>query len=666
MKTHKLFINFLLLLFLVACGGSEQQTTNESPLSDEQNRQAKKVIKSTDQLLLDVRERRVFTTNTRQEQQTIVESMTIIKNSLVKIIAGNDALGAFKTMYTYAKKLEKVGLVQTDSALVSEYKENLYSLVAKIGKQLNVELDDFSWILYETRFSSLWPFTTFSTAGDWVNDWSLGASYAKVRGYGNKSWLLSPLMDLSNVDKAALKLHHMVMVDADSRSKIPFDRNKILETTFKAMVSTDYISGHPSEATWEEVKLTGFPASVNFHATWSDEIDLSKFKGENTTVAILYEMNDKLVGRHYVTWQINKFQLLGISDSFSYKERPVKTYLYQDEFTKRKLGRNKSVATGTADIHWVDFGRGGETEFAKLEASAPGVNTWLMTPKLHLKGKNPVLKLKEVARNLDRDNFLVKISTDYNGGDPSESTWKEFKHIPSDYSAEAGAWKNFNSLDIDLSEFVGKSIVIGFQYRNLKGNHTAWEIDEILIDGEGEKLKTQELIITYENENTVRDIEGVQETFVHSFANGLGEFLVEKSTSTAADFKETSRQDRTYIEISGFKSKSEGITHLISPEIKLSEKTNYLKLTQAINHYKPEAIKLKLIDTIIVADGKKVSVEFLRKPLGASWDTVESEWLELPNEFRGKSIKVILKYEGLKEKNLYPSWNIFELKLGEK
>jgi hypothetical protein len=667
MKLTQLILSFI-FSFLLACSGNNQETKNDSSLDKEQNEAIKSVVVQTDKLLVDMRARRVFSSNTRREQQILEQSMIIIKNSLVKIMAGNDPVGSFKTLYTYVKKLEGINLVQTDSTLISSYKEDLYLLTHKIAKKLNISVEDFSWILYESRFSSLWPFTTTSTAGDWINDWSLGASYAKVRGYGNKAWLVSPLINLKNVEKAAFKLHHMIMVDADSRSRLPFDRNKIINSTFKAMVSTDYISGHPDDATWEEVKLSGFPSSVNFHAQWSDEIDISKFKDENVSIAILYDMNDKELGTHRVSWQVNQFLVYGISDDFQVTERPVKTYLYQDGFNKRNLGKNKSVATGE-NVQWTDFGRGGETEFAKLEASVPGIDTWLMTPKLSLRGDSPILKLKEVARNLDRQNFLVKISSDYNGGDPAKSTWKTFDHIPADYSAEEGAWKNFNSLDIDISEFIGKDIVIGFQYKNIEGLHTAWEIDEIQIEGDGEEVKSTELSITYTNENEVPDIEGVDTIYNYNFSSGLDSLEVKKSLETSADFKFTERNGEGYVEIAGFKTKSDGVTQLLSEAIQLNSGNSYLKVNQAVNHYKPAGQKLNLIKILIakVDDlSKTTEIKLEKKPLGSAWDKVESEWVLLPKELKDSQVKVIFQYEGIKAENLYPSWNLFEFKIGEK
>jgi hypothetical protein len=667
MKFKQIILSFLFSL-LLACSGANQETKNDSPLDKDQNNAIKSVVVQTDKLLDDMRARRVFSSNTRREQQILQQSMTIIKNSLVKIIAGNDTIGSFKTLYTYVKKLESISLIQTDSTLINTYKEDLYSITHKIAKALNINVDDFSWILYETRFSNLLPFTTTSTAGDWINDWSLGASHAKVRGYGNKAWLVSPLINLKNVEKAAFKIHHMIMVDDDSRSRIAFDRNKIIQNTYKAMVSTDYISGHPEEATWEEVKLSGFPTAVNFHAKWSDEIDISKFKGENVSIALLYDMNDKELGTHRVSWQINQFQVYGISDDFEVTDRPVKKYLYQDAFNKKNLGQNKSVATGE-NVQWTDYGRGGETEFAKLEASVPGIDTWLMTPKLSLKGEAPILKLKEVARNLDRPNFLVKISADYNGGDPTKSTWKTFEHIPADYSAEEGAWKNFNSLDMDISEFLGKDIVIAFQYKNIEGLHTAWEIDEVLIEGDGEEVKTTELSITYTNENEVPDIEGVDTIYSYNFTKGLDSLEIKKSAETSADFNFTERNGEGYIEIAGFKTKSEGSTQLISETIQLNSDDSYLKVNQAVNHYKPAGQKLNLIK-ILVAKlddlSNTIEVQFEKKPLGSAWDKVESEWVLLPKELKESQIKIIFQYEGVKEENLYPSWNLFEFKIGEK
>ncbi len=666
MKINISFFFLILILFNSCANNSEEKSLGVSPLNQAEDKMVKQMISETDSLLVDMRKRRVFTSNTQREQAVLRESMTMIKNSLVKIVAGNSAKSSFRTLVTYVKKFEAIYLNLRDDAKISYYKKRLYQLIEKIAARLNLDVDNFAWILYETRFSELSPFSTFSTGGDWINDWSLGASYARVRGSGNKSWLISPLLDLSEVNQAAFKIHHLVSVDDDSRSDIPFDRTKIIKHAFKAYVSVDYISGEPEEANWQELKLSGFPSGVDFHAKWSDEIDLSQFKDKNVSIALVYDMDDDILGRHYVSWQVNRFQLIGAGPSFSYRSRPVKTYPYQDKFQKSNLGLNKSLPTTTA-VEWEDFGFSG-TEMAKIESSVLGTKTWLMSPKIKLDVKNPVLKLKEVVRNYIPGSLQVKISTDYDGGDPLESNWKSFEHIPSNVSQGSDNWENFNALEIDLSSYAGSEIVIGFLYLNDSGERTAWEIDELTIDGEGEALEVTELAISYERDDGIDDIEGVSIFSEYEFSEGLTPFATKRLQQTSADFSEVERNGQKYVEISGFKEKKDGKTRLISTKIKLGHKQNFFKLTQSINHYEAAAKKESFLKVILksISSEKEYLVEAKRTPFGTNWDQVESEWVRISDDLKGKEIQVIFEYRCDKSRNIYPSWNLINYALGEK
>lgn len=658
----------LSLLLIISCAKNDE-ANKKSSLAMESEKKGRELISQSDKILQDIKLRRAFSSSTMKEKQILTESISFIKNSLLQVINGTYDSSTFKILNTYVKKLESINMTFTDDIRLRDFKDELYSYIQRVAQLNNVELKNLSWLLYETNFSRLDPFTTFSTSGDWVSDWALNASFARVRGWGNKAWLISPVMDFSKVEDVTLRIHHQIMADADAkRGEIPFDRKKVLQTTFKIMVSTDYQGGEPDSATWIEVPLKGYPSSINFHATWSEEMVLPVAGKDNVSVALFYNMNERILGKHYVSWQVNKFQILGLAEQFSYQARKEQKPLYQDEFNRASLGRNKTLSMGE-EYPWSDFAIKGQVEFAKIEASAPNINTWMFTPKIKMNGKDPILKIKEVARNLDKENFKLKISTNYNGGNPEESLWDEYQHVPLDYSAGVDQWKNFNSLEIDLSKYIGKEIVIAFQYLNVEGKHTAWEIDEIVIGGEGDELSVQDLNINFESPNKIPEVEGLDILYQFNFSSGMNSFKFQKTEDGAADFKLTTRNGSTYAEISGFKAKNNGEIKAISENIKLGSKSSFIKVKQAINHLKGKALEEGYIKILIAeADDltKIEEIKFEKSPQGNNWDTVESEWFKLPDVFLNKSIVIIFSYKSNVTLDLYPSWNLFEFKLGEK
>ncbi|MBN2174223.1 MAG: choice-of-anchor J domain-containing protein [Bacteroidales bacterium] len=132
---------------------------------------------------------------------------------------------------------------------------------------------------------------------------------------------------------------------------------------------------------------------------------------------------------------------------------------------------------------------------------------WLISPALNLDEYDTEILTFETAKNFDDaiEGLEIKISEDYTGsGDPYLANWTV---LPATLSAGTYVWTP--SGDVDISSFSGQSVYIAFHYMSTgtaSGEATVWEVDNILITGEGD------IIVDPEPSNYPTDFEATAGT----------------------------------------------------------------------------------------------------------------------------------------------------------
>ena len=124
---------------------------------------------------------------------------------------------------------------------------------------------------YSVVGDSLWKCTQFgnnNTNGVQMN----GYVNANTGNDANEDWLISPSFNLAGYNIPLLNFYSV---------------SAYVGPSLRLMVSTDYVAGAPSTATWTEV-FGKFPAINSFAWTLSDSINLSNFKQPNVHVAWVY------------------------------------------------------------------------------------------------------------------------------------------------------------------------------------------------------------------------------------------------------------------------------------------------------------------------------------------------------------------------------------------
>lgn len=103
--------------------------------------------------------------------------------------------------------------------------------------------------------------------------------------------------------------------------------------------------------------------------------------------------------------------------------------------------------------------------------------TWLISPSFDLTaGINPVLSFIN-ACNYSGANILVKVSSNYNSGNPNLASWTTLSPILS-----SGSWAWVSSGNLSLASFNGQSNVhIAFEYTGTNSDGKTWELDNIQV-----------------------------------------------------------------------------------------------------------------------------------------------------------------------------------------
>lgn len=129
---------------------------------------------------------------------------------------------------------------------------------------------------------------------------------------------------------------------------------------------------------------------------------------------------------------------------------------------------------------------------AFLNNASHASESWAVSPAINLAdSKKAVLAFSHAINKLSdvstmKDMMTVWASTDYTG-DVSTATWKQL--VVPNYPAGT-SWTFVESGDIDLTEYCGNKVYIGFKYTSTDENSGGWEVDNFTIKGDGTPMVT--------------------------------------------------------------------------------------------------------------------------------------------------------------------------------
>lgn len=647
-----------LSLFLVSSCGDE-----ETSLKSKTSNEISVIYKLANDVEVEVVNGTILSSSTQADKNRIMSAVKVAKNAVAAL-----GLKSPNVKYLYALNNAIKDYQNTDKLTKDEYKLDLFfneaaKIAKKYAKEMNVSLEDLDWKQFEYNFSSgISPFGGYADVTAWSSDWQQDLPLALIKGTGTSSWLISPEFDLSNVTKASFEFEHMFGADANSREAlVEFNRAKFIRDVFKVKVSTNYEGGDPSSAKWTDIKLKNLPTGVDFHKVKSSLLSLDKFSGKKITIAFHYNANSKMVGRHYLNWNIYDFKLYANERIGEIAKRPGP--ILTDKVAST-LGDFQSVGIHV-DSSKFTYGSGGGKEFAVINSNNTNSSTWLISARYDLSSiTKAALLIKQVAKNLDLEKAKIWISDSYNGGDPTMAQWKVIPHKGVETKIP-DSWTDLMTGPFDLTDYIGKSVVIGFEFSQTVEDASTWEIMNIDFIGEGSDIKKSKVDITFASPEPPKDEtkELVKEVnLALEFAN----YKYEVVSGTPSDFFVNSKGDQKSIRISGFKNKNDGVARLVTDTIEVSGKSNLMIVLDHSINFAKEISPTELIKIYVQAandDNLIFPVKFDNFPVGNSFNTVSSGPFMIPDELSGRDLKVIFEYKSFEPH--FVTWDIYKLSIFE-
>lgn len=240
---------------------------------------------------------------------------------------------------------------------------------------------------------------------------------------------------------------------------------------------------------WTRVGLGTLPQGLNFNTVDSGIVSLEKFKGNKTTVAMVYQNNNDL-GNHILGWAIERFELYGLTDKLSYEERPVPfdpdaqdslgNSVYRHDFADIQIGDLEQVTLSGEPALFRNDERNGEK--------------WVRAGNINTVGEqllySPVIDLKELSaphvRIVQTLNFYkgkykadkdvrLQVAEAVDGVDIKDLNW-QIIDFPIN-SPPGDDWKQYKSEFAALpANLKGKKIRIGWYHKSRDDSSPAWQV----------------------------------------------------------------------------------------------------------------------------------------------------------------------------------------------
>jgi Family of unknown function (DUF5689) len=328
------------------------------------------------------------------------------------------------------------------------------------------------WTNYNVKGSRTWQFKEFS-----------GNVYAQATAFNDSSpemdiWLVTPLVEVSA-----------------TASVLTFETATAFYTHdgFTASISTDF-ECDPTTATWVALSaaLAGASSASNEWVA-SGDIDLSALVGQKVAI-----------GFHYVgsgtsgqtgTFRVDNVKLGtgggggggGGNDPCQNGNPPLVVGTLSEDFATGTnntditlTGWTNVAETGTRRWQSKLFSGNVYVQATAYNDTAPEMAAWLITPLLDITGPK-TLTFETAKAFWTHDGLTVWISSDF-ACDPLTATWEEIS------TATLAGMPNADhewipSGDIDLSDFIGKKVAIGFKYEggSSTGLTSSYRVDNVIL-----------------------------------------------------------------------------------------------------------------------------------------------------------------------------------------
>lgn len=332
-------------------------------------------------------------------------------------------------------------------------------------------------IILENDFSSsLGDFAAINTIGTYSWNISYGSaqvtSFVDTDGDGTKennqaeSWLISPKMDLTNVEAAHVSFDYILRYANASE----------LKDYYQILISKDYTT-QPAAATWTALEYN--QVQVSDWDTWTNTGNINipaEFLGQSSvTIALRYKAEKKAA-----TWEVKNFKVTKGAGDYTpggEEEAGTKTLPYAEEFSAT-LGSFKSYTTSGSGEWIIDYSTAKATGYDNSTKTTTPGTYYLVSPEISLSGVTEAHVSYEYILRYDKgqENQQVYITTTFDEANPSEG-WT----LLNGTHTEGTDWNTFTKADVAVpAEYMGKTIRLAFRYNTTESGST-WEVKNFSI-----------------------------------------------------------------------------------------------------------------------------------------------------------------------------------------
>ena len=316
--------------------------------------------------------------------------------------------------------------------------------------------------------SSFGSYTTYDVKG--AQHWEIDYSTAKMTGYENSTnnenedWLISAKFSLENVSSASMTMSYIAR----------YFNNVNEDVT--VWVSSDYTSGDPNSANWEQIPATWVEGS-NWNDFATTTLDLSQFVGKKVCVAVKYRSDSNKAGTIEV-------QSICIQEGSGPTPPPgpgtggeLQTMPYTQSFTE-EFGTYMTYDVLGPQSWMIDY------HTAKMTGYSGGSNAnedWLISSPVAVTNVSEAkvsVTYSAQYQNADNGDVSLQVSTDYvYGNDPYSATWI---NMQTTYPNTAN-FNDFQTVETSLNEFIGQNVTVAIKYTSTASQSRTIEIQSITV-----------------------------------------------------------------------------------------------------------------------------------------------------------------------------------------
>ena len=495
--------------------------------------------------------------------------------------------------------------------------------------------------------------------------WAIDHSVMTASGFNfedkttieSESYLVSPVMNLSNTEAAFISFKYIYMYGT------PEAKNQVF-------ITNNY-TGDPTTTEWTDLSIKWQDAEIKDFDTYYDySMNIpAEFIGKDKVVlAFSFKCSSKKTSTFKIKDLLVKDGKAEAGDNDKPEvEDGVRNLPYSESFSSN-FGGFKSYTTSGAGEWIIDFNTAKATGYDFANKTNTAGTYYLVSPEISLAGQKEVHftyeYIQAYANKLPNGNKLF-ITDNFNAENAAQN-WTEIpvKHKEPNKNDEGKIdWKNFHKMDVQVpAKFLGKNIRIAFYHECNKQASTTMEIKNFLI----EAGKAQGGDVTPDPEPQPEGGALVEESFQSSF--GVFTEKTIKGQPWIIDFKTA--------KASGYDNASQTTTasdsYLVSPAMDMSAlkdanvKFEYILRYVSFNgNPTPGVVNELLITNEYTGDPATTKWTNITGTLkeGETWTTFEKFGVNIPAEFIGKNKIVIALHYACEEKS--GTWEVKNLKVSE-